>query len=72
MEIKDQIVERLKKLEDVTQEEYDEIVKAVLAEYSAGKKITADEAKELEVTLRDGYEAMKKTVHKHTAPGKAR
>ncbi|MEI6499862.1 MAG: YtxH domain-containing protein [Armatimonadota bacterium] len=69
MEIKDQIVERLEKLEDVTQEKYDEVVKVVLAEYSAAKKITDDEAKELEATLRDGYEAIKKTVHKHTAPG---
>ena len=69
MEIKDQIVERLEKLEDFTQEKYDEVVKAVLAEHSTGKKITADEAKELEATLRDGYEAIKKTIHKHTAPG---
>lgn len=72
MEIKDQIVARLETLEDVTQEKYDEVVKGVLAEYWAAKKITAAEAKELEATLRAGYEAIKKTVHEHTAPGKAR
>lgn len=70
MEIKDCIVERLQKLEDLTQEKYDEVVKAVLAEHSAGKKITDDEAKELEATLREDFEAIKKTIHKHTAPGK--
>ena len=70
MEIKDQIVERLEKLEDVTQEKYDEVVKAVLAEYSAAKKITDDEAKELETKLRDGYEAILQTIHEHTAPDK--
>ena len=70
MEVKDQIVERLGKLEDLTQEKYDEVVKAVLAEYSASKKITADEAKELEAKLRDNYEAIKKTVHEHTAASK--
>lgn len=72
MEIKDQIVERLAKLEDITQEKYEEVVKAVIADYSAAKKITADQAKELETTLRDGYEAIRQTVHKHTAPGGSR
>ena len=70
MEIKDQIVERLEKLEDFTQETYDAVVKAVIAEYAAAKKITDDEAKELEAKLGDGYEAIKKTIHEHTAASK--
>ena len=70
MDIKDQIVERLEKLEDLTQAKYDEVVKAVVAEYSAAKKITDDEAKELEAKLGDDYEAIKKTIHEHTAASK--
>lgn len=70
-EIKDKIVERLEKLEECTQETYDEVVKAVIAEYSAAKKITLDEAKDLEARLQDGYEAIRKTVHEHTAAPEA-
>lgn len=66
-EIKDRIVERLGKLEDVTQEKYDEVVKAVIADHTAAKKISVDQAKELEARLRDGYEAVRQTIHEHTA-----
>ena len=67
MEIKDKIAERCEKLGDFTQEKYEEVVKTVIAEYEAAKKVTADEAKELEASLRDGYETVRKTIHKHTA-----
>ena len=67
MEIKDTIAERCGKLGDFTQEKYDEVVQAVIAEYEAAKKITTEEAKKLEADLRDGYETIRKTVHEHTA-----
>ena len=70
-EIKDKVVARLEALEDCTEAKYQEVVKAVVAEYSAAKKITADEAKELEARLHDGYEAIRKTVREHTAPPEA-
>lgn len=66
LEIKDKIVERLEALEDFTQQKYEEVVKSVIAEYETAKKITVDEAKEIETRLRDGYEAIKGTVHDHT------
>ena len=67
MEIKDKIVKQLETMEDFTQEKYEEVVKAVIAEYKAAKKVTADEAKELEADLRDGYETIRQTIHEHTA-----
>jgi len=72
--VKDSIVARLETLEDFTQEKYEEVVKAVIAEFSAAKKITADQAQELEARLRGGYEAIRQTIHEHTAasePAKA-
>lgn len=66
-EIKDKIAERLATLKDVTQEKYEEVVKAVIAEYTAAKSITADQAQEFEARLRDGYDAVRQTIHEHTA-----
>ena len=67
MEIKDKIHERLATLGDFTQEKYEEVVKAVVAEYEAAKKVTAAEAKELEIKLRVEYELARREIHKHTA-----
>lgn len=66
VEIKDKIIARLEALEDCTQEKYAEIVKVVLAESWAAKKIMANEAKEIEARLQDGYEAIRKTIHEYT------
>jgi gas vesicle protein len=71
VELKDSVVERLQTLEDVTQEKYEEVVKTVIAEYVAAKKIPANQAQELEATLRDGFETIRQTIHEHTAPAKA-
>ena len=68
VEIKDKLVEHLEALEEFTQEKYDEVVKTVVAEYTAAKKLPAETAKELETSLRDGYEAIRQTIHEHTAP----
>ena len=67
MEIKDTIHERLATLGDFTQEKYEEVVKAVIAEYKAAKKVTADEAKELEIKLRVEYELARREIHKRTS-----
>ncbi|MGI5819451.1 MAG: hypothetical protein ACOX9R_15285 [Armatimonadota bacterium] len=68
-EIKDNIVERLATQKDLTQEKYEEVVETVISEYTAAKKISGDQADELEARLRDGYEAVRQTIHEHTAPG---
>jgi gas vesicle protein len=66
-EIKNQIIAKLEAAEDVTQSKYDEVVKAVIAEFETAKKITAGEAQEIASRLQDGYEAIKQTIHEHTA-----
>jgi gas vesicle protein len=70
VEIKDNIAKRVEALEDLTQEKYEEVVRAAVREYTAAEKITLDQAQELEAKLRDGYEAVRKTIHEHTAPSK--
>ena len=67
MEIQDKIHERLATLGDFTQEKYEEVVKAVVAEYEAAKKVTAAEAKELEIKLRVEYELARREIHKRTS-----
>ena len=66
-EIKSKIAAELTKAQDLTQEEYDDAVKAVMAEYEADKKITLSEAQEIEANLRGGFEALRATIHEHTA-----
>ena len=68
VEINDKLVERLEALEEFTQEKYDEIVQALVAEVAAAKKLPAETTKELETSLRDCYEAIRQTIHEHTAP----
>ena len=70
-EIKDSVVTQIEEAGEFTKKKYEQIVKAVIGEYEAAKKITADEAKEIEARLRDGYEAVKATIHEHTAAGEA-
>jgi gas vesicle protein len=65
LEIKDKLVAQLETLEAFTQDRYDEIVKTLIAEYEAAQKIPADEAREIEADLRDGYEAIRQTVCEH-------
>jgi predicted transcriptional regulator len=69
-EIQDKITKQLAEMSDLTQKTYDEAVKAVVAEYSLTQKISADEAREMEANLRGGYEALRQTIHEHTAPAK--
>jgi len=64
-EIRDKIAQQLAKTGKLTKAKYQEVVRAVIAEYEAARKITVEEAKEIEARLHDGYEAVKATVHRH-------
>ncbi len=64
-EIKDALVKRLQDAGEFTKAKYEEAVKAVVGEYEAAKKITADEAKEIQGRLRDGYAAIKQAACEH-------
>ena len=68
-EIKDRIAQELGKMEKLTKEKYAEVVRAVIAEYETAKKITVEEAKEIEARLHDGYEAIKETLQRHAGGG---
>jgi hypothetical protein len=65
-EIKDKIAARLTDAGDLTKEKYDGIVRAIVSESEAAKKITTDQAKEIEAGLDDGYETVRETIHEHT------
>ena len=68
-EIRDKIAQQLEKTEKLTKKKYAQVVRAVIAEYEAAKKITVEEAKEIAATLRDGYEAVKTTLQRHACGG---
>jgi gas vesicle protein len=69
--IKDKLVAQLEALDDFTQDKYNEIVKALLAEYEAARTLPADEAREIEADLRDGYAAIRQTVCEHACGSEA-
>ncbi len=68
-EIRDRIAQQLENTEKLTRVKYEELVRAVVAEYEAARKITVEEAKEIEARLHDGYEAIKETVQRHACGG---
>ncbi|MBU0610254.1 MAG: hypothetical protein KKI08_20385 [Armatimonadetes bacterium] len=70
-EIKTKIVARLAGAGDLTQDKYEAVVEAVIGESATTKQITADEASELKAELQGGYEAIRQTVHEHTAAGES-
>jgi gas vesicle protein len=67
VELNGKLVGRLETLEDFTRETYAEAVATVIAECAAARKIPADQIRELEAQLKDGYEAVRQTIHEHTA-----
>lgn len=68
-EIKGRIVERLADAGDLTKDKYDAVVEAVISEFATAKQITDDEVSELKAELQSGYEAIRQTIHEHTAAG---
>ncbi len=69
-EIRDKIARQIEKTEKLTKRQYAEVVRAVIAEYETAKKITGEEAKEIEARLHDGYEPIKETLQRHAGGGK--
>jgi gas vesicle protein len=63
--IRDKIARQLGNTGKLTKGKYEEVVRAVIAEYETGKTITVEEAKKIEARLHDGYEAVKATVRRH-------
>ena len=70
-EIRDKILAELGNAGEFTKKKYQEVLKAVIAEYEAAKKITAAEAREIEARLREGYEALKGRAHEHVCGDEA-
>jgi len=66
-EIKTKIATQMAAASELTEEEYDDVAKAVVAEYESAKKITLSEAREIEANLRGGFEALRATIHEQTA-----
>ena len=70
-EIKHKIVDELGAAGDFSQKQYDQVVKTVIDEYQAAKKITGKEAKYLQAKLAGGFATIKETVKLHgAAPAK--
>jgi gas vesicle protein len=69
-EIKDALVKRLESAQELTQAQYEEMVKTLVGEFEAAGKIPADEAKEIATRLREGYEAIKETACQHACGAK--
>ena len=70
-EIKDKIAAEFGKAGEFTKKKYQEVLKAVIAEYEAAEKITVAEAREIEARLRGGYEALKGRAHEHACGDEA-
>jgi len=62
VEMKDKIADELTKAGAVTKEGYNAIVEKIVKVYEVGKKITADDAKEIKSKLDSNYEEVKKAI----------
>ncbi len=62
-EMKDDILERLKEIEEITKETYEKIVDSVVISYEESKILTSWEASRIKEELNSAYEQMKKIVH---------
>ena len=63
--MKDDIVDRLSEVGEVTSEAYHDVVDAVVGKYEEAKSITAQQAGELKKELSKNYEKVKETVEKN-------
>ena len=70
-EIKHKLAAELGKVGEFTKKKYQEVLKAILAEYEAAERITVAEAREIEARLREGYEALKGRAHEHACGDEA-
>ncbi|MFP4082155.1 MAG: YtxH domain-containing protein [Candidatus Aminicenantes bacterium] len=67
-EMKDQILENLPQIKDITKETYENVVNTVVAGYEEAKKITTKEAAEIREELKAGYDRIKKVTSKTPEP----
>jgi gas vesicle protein len=61
-EMKDDILERLKEIEEITKETYEKIVDSVVISYEESKILTSWETSRIKEELNSAYEQMKKIV----------
>lgn len=61
-EMKDKITEELNKVGDVTKDTYNGIVGKVVKAYETGKKITKEDAKEIQDKFDENYDKVIKTI----------
>jgi gas vesicle protein len=62
-EMKDDILERLKEIEEITKETYEKIVDSVVISYEESKILTSWEASRIKEELNSAYEQMKKILN---------
>jgi gas vesicle protein len=61
-EMKDDILENLKEIEEISKETYGKIVDSVVISYEDSKILTSWEASRIKEELKSGYERMKKIL----------
>jgi gas vesicle protein len=58
-EMKDQILENLPQIKDITKETYDNVVNSVVTGYEEARLVTSSEAVQIKNELKSGYERIK-------------
>ncbi|HMA54439.1 MAG TPA: YtxH domain-containing protein [Acidobacteriota bacterium] len=71
-EISDRIAEELSCMKDVTQETYTQVVGAVVHGFVEAKKITADEAAEIKIELKKGFDDIRESHKKELEAKKSK
>jgi gas vesicle protein len=61
-DMKDDIIEEMKEIEEITRETYEKVVDAVVMGYEESKIITSWEASRIKEELKSGYERLKKIL----------
>lgn len=58
-EMKDQVLENLSQIKDITKETYDNVVNSVVKGYEEARLVTSGEAAQIKHELKSGYERVK-------------
>lgn len=61
-EMKDQILENLSQIKDITKETYDNVVNSVVKGYEEAKLVTSGEAAQIKNELKSGFSQIKKIL----------
>jgi gas vesicle protein len=62
LEMKDQVLEEMGKVKDISRETYEKVVNSVVRGYEDTRKITSREAVEIKQDLKSGYDRMQQLV----------